>query len=134
MENNIKKDPIYKARELGIAIIESREYTNLKKAEKEYSNDQEASSLMDLYDEHMAIYNNLITLKEKDLDKERETINKVNEIKNKIDSNPILENLYKCQKEYDTLIKKINEVIDYMTGKNSNNKSKCENCTGCSKH
>lgn len=134
MESNIKNDPIYQAKELGISIIESKEYTFLKNAEKDYNNDVEASSLMNLYDENMAVYNKLTAMSDRNLEKEKEVIDRIKEIKTKIDSNSILENLYRCQKDYDSLIKSINDIIDYMTGNNNNNKSECgSNCGGCSK-
>ncbi len=130
----MKNDPIYKARELGISILESTQYTNLKNAEKQYNNDIEASSLMNLYNEHMEVYNKFIFNKDRSLDKEKEVIDKIKEIKKQIDENSILENLYKCQKEYDSLIKDINDIINYITGNNVNNKSKCrDNCGGCYK-
>ena len=130
----MKNDPIYKARELGISIVESKQYTNLKNAEKRYNNDIEASSLMNLYNEHMEVYNKLISKKDRSLDKEKEVIDKIKEIKKQIDKNSILENLYKCQKEYDSLIKDINDIINYITGNNVNNTSKCRgNCGGCYK-
>lgn len=122
-----------KARDLGLAITDSKEYSNLKEAEKNFLNNQEASNLINLIEKKKEEFNLITRKKEYDSSYAKEVLNDIKKIQKDIDSNPIISHLYHCQKEYDKLIKNINDIIDYMTG-NNRKKNGCSNCSGCSKN
>lgn len=126
-------EPLDKARDLGLAIIDSKEYCNLKEAEKNLLNNQEASSLISLFEKKNEEFSIITRKKEYDSNYVKEVVSDIKRIQKDIDNNPIISHLYHCQKKYDKLIKNINDIIDYMTG-NNRKKNGCSNCSGCSKN
>lgn len=122
-------DVLKKARELAMSILESDEYLQLKKAEEEFNNDLEAPSLIKDYEEHLREYN-LRFSKQSDKNEIESSLLKLKKLKNKIDNNKVLNNLYQCQKKYDSMMKNVNNIVDFIIGKESKGK-KCNGCSGC---
>lgn len=128
-----KYDVLDKAKELGEAIINSDEYLNLKEAEKQFMNDPEASSLIETYEKKALDYKELRKESKGHSEKEKELLNTLKEIQQNMNNNKTLTHLYYCQKEYDSLIIKINDIIDYKTGNTIKGITKggCTGCSGC---
>ncbi|MTI48132.1 YlbF family regulator [Sporosalibacterium faouarense] len=132
MNKNNYSNPLDKARELGSAIINSKEYSELKEAEKQFLNDK-ASDLLDSYNSKMKEYSNLVSKKDRNLEEEESLMAELKDLKKEIDNNEVINYQYECQKKYDKLIKDINDIINYMTG-NNQKKSGCSGCSGCHKN
>lgn len=119
---NKEKDVLDITRDLGYAIVDSKEYQGLIKAEENFYNDLELSkNLSDL--EALTDESELIKLEEK------------------INNSSTMKNLIEAREKYDKLFKNINNLISYMTDEESRiklkkKKSGCGGCTsscsGCS--
>jgi len=118
------------ARELGQRLRDSKEYTALTEAEETLYNDLIASSLLSQLEARNIEYKNLISRGDKDIHGEKIIVEEIKKIKKEIDDNQVIKNLNLCQHEYDNLVRNVNNLIDYITGK-TNNKSKCSSCNGC---
>ena len=117
-----------KARELGNSITQSIEFQLLLKAEDDFHNDIELLSLIEVLDKIKATSSHEEYLE--DIDTLEEEINK---------SSTMIE-LTLAKKNYDKLLKDINNIISYMTDdesrvsrSTSKNKKGCGgSCGGCS--
>ncbi|WP_425449682.1 YlbF family regulator [Dethiothermospora halolimnae] len=121
------KKALDKARELARAIVESEEYILLKESEKSLHNDKKASDLLSTYNKKLDKFNEIKFKRDEELLKKYHE--EITKLKDDIDNNTTINNLYRCQKNYDNLISNINNIINYFTG--NDKKSKCGNCSGC---
>lgn len=123
-------DIISKAKELGTLISTSEELTTLRKSEIILESDQRAKTLMNDFkllqiEMVKATKENrdkevLASIKEKLLAKQEE-----------INSYEITNNFLKAKAEFDSLMKKVNDVVVFaITGEEPCSPSKCGSCGG----
>ncbi|MGF7057073.1 cell fate (sporulation/competence/biofilm development) regulator YlbF (YheA/YmcA/DUF963 family) [Brassicibacter mesophilus] len=131
-----KANPLDKARELGQAIFQSSEYLALRKAEAEFHDDKDAASLLNDLKIAKERYSNFFNNEFSNCNdySEPQLKNQIDTLQDKINHNLAIHNLYKAQENYDILIKNINNIINYITGKEKKqcSSSKCISCS-CSK-
>ncbi|WP_235436137.1 YlbF family regulator [Gottschalkia purinilytica] len=133
----IKISPLDKARELGNSISQSDEYTNLRKAEEAFHNDNESVKLLKDLEVKKKKYESLISSDNINNKIIKSLFEEIKDIEKKIANNLIIQNLYDCQLKYDKLIKNVNTIIGYMIGSTAQSKSGrsgCKgSCSGCKK-
>lgn len=127
----INKDTLDRARELGISLIESREYKELQSADNKFSNDDEAKELIRLLNAKKELYNEVKLKEIYDSSIIKTIIEDMEELELKVKCNKTIENLNKCQNNYNKLMRNVNNVIDYYTGNDKIEKG-CHVCgKGC---
>ena len=122
-----------KARELGEAIMESEEYKELKRAETEQENDEEALSLLKEYND---IRKKLAEeIKDSSVSEERvsEIREKLEEAYSKITTNDHITAYINAQQKFRAVIDQMNSIISFhITGKLPGGcGGSCESCGGC---
>lgn len=121
-----------KARELGEAIIDSKEYQELKKAEAEQENDPEA---MKLLADYSALRSKLAQeIQKGDVSEERmqEVRAQLEEAYEKVTENDHITAYINAQRLFQAIIDQMNNIISYhITGKMPGGCSgSCESCGG----
>ena len=121
-----------KARELGEAIIDSKEYLELKKAEAEQENDPEA---MKLLADYSALRSKLAQeIQKGDVSEERmqEVRAQLEEAYEKVTENDHITAYINAQRLFQAIIDQMNNIISYhITGKMPGGCSgSCESCGG----
>ena len=96
------------AEELGMAIAETPQFTELKKLELDARADKELSALTA---EYQAILQHIADLEKNQQPVEVEDKTKFTEMREKVLSNPKIQNLLKVQTEYTELMNKVNHLI-----------------------
>ena len=119
-----------KARELGEAIIESAEYKELKKAELEQENDEEAMALLKEYSELRTSLAQEIQkgdVSEEEMASIRE---KLEEAYEKVTTNDHITAYINAQREFQSVLDKMNQIITFhITGETPGGCS--GNCSSC---
>ena len=122
-----------KARELGEAIIESKEYKELKKAELEQEQDEEAMALLKEYSDLRTSLAEEIQkgdVKEEDMAKIRESLEQAYE---KVTTNDRITAYINAQRAFQEIINQMNNIISFhITGElPSGCSGSCSGCSGC---
>ena len=122
-----------KARELGEAIIESEEYKELKKAELEQENDEEAMALLKEYSELRTALAQEIQkgdVTEEEMASIRERLEEAYE---KVTTNDHITAYINAQRTFQAIIDQMNNIISFhITGKMPGGCSgNCSSCGGC---
>ena len=119
-----------KARELGEAIIESEEYKELKKAELEQENDEEAMALLKEYSELRSSLAQEIQkgdVSEEEMASIRERLEEAYE---KVTTNDHITAYINAQKTFQAIIDQMNNILSFhITGKMPGGCS--GNCSSC---
>ena len=123
-----------KARELGEAIMESEEFKELKKAETEQENDEEALRLLKEYNDVRKKLADEVrngSVSEEQMSKIREELE---EAYSKITTNDHITAYINAQRKFQSVIDQMNSIISFhITGKIPGGCSgSCESCGGCS--
>jgi len=101
-------DVIRIATSLAEAIAKSGRYTALRKAEKAVESEAEAKALLDDFNKKtMAVLEKEQAMKPVEPEEKREIV----ALKEKIASNPALQDLSKAQVEYSEMMNKVNQVL-----------------------
>ncbi len=122
-----------KARELGEAIIESEEYKELKKAELEQENDEEAMALLKEYSELRTALAQEIQkgdVTEEEMASIRERLEEAYE---KVTTNDHITAYINAQRTFQAIIDQMNNILSFhITGKMPGGCSgNCSSCGGC---
>ncbi len=122
-------NPLDKARELGNAISQSKEYLALRKAEADFHNDKEASDLLKTINDKKQKLN-LIKHEEAEGSNVVMLENEITILNDEIQKNIVIQSLFEAQEHYNNLIRNVNNIIDFITG---NEKKGCSNnsCGSC---
>ncbi len=128
-------DIIEKARELGKMIGESEQFIRMQNAEDAQMNDAQAQELIKSYNEKRSDIGERMkseSLEKNDMIALRQELQ--NEF-NKLMENEVIFEYIEAKKEYEQLMKSVNDVITYsMTGEESSDCSSgggCSSCSGC---
>ena len=123
-----------KARELGAAITESSEYKELKKAEAEQENDEEALSLLKEYSDVRKRLAEEIQKGEADEKRMASIREELEESYAKMTTNDHITAYINAQRNFREVIDRMNSIISFhITGKIPGGCSgSCESCGGCS--
>lgn len=121
------------ARELGLAIVESSEYKNLVKSEEDYINDLELKKNIDELEKIKKIYAISKNSSEHEI---QMYLTKIRELESNISNNKTMNDLISNKQNFDKLLKKINNLISYITDEESrininSSKGGCSSCSGC---
>ena len=122
-----------KARELGEAIVESKEYKELKKAELEQEQDEEAMALLKEYSDLRASLAKKVQngdVSEEEMAKIRESLEAAYE---KVTTNDHITAYINAQRTFQAIIDQMNNIISFhITGKlPSSCSGSCSSCSGC---
>lgn len=122
-----------KARELGEAIIESKEYKELKKAEMEQENDPEAMKLLADYSALRSKLAEEIQKGEVAEDRMAEIRQDLEDAYEKVTENDHIVAYINAQRLFQSIIDQMNNIISFhITGKMPGGCSgSCDSCGGC---
>lgn len=122
-----------KARELGEAIIESKEYKELKKAEMEQENDPEAMKLLADYSALRSKLAEEIQKGEVAEDRMAEIRQALEDAYEKVTENDHIVAYINSQRIFQSIIDQMNNIISFhITGKMPGSCSgSCDSCGGC---
>lgn len=122
-----------KARELGEAIIESKEYKELKKAEMEQENDPEAMKLLADYSALRSKLAEEIQKGEVAEDRMAEIRQALEDAYEKVTENDHIVAYINSQRIFQSIIDQMNNIISFhITGKMPGGCSgSCDSCGGC---
>ena len=122
-----------KARELGEAIIESKEYQELKKAETEQENDEEAMKLLEEYSKLRSKLAEEIQKGDVAEDRMTKIREELEEAYEKITQNDHITAYINAQRIFQSIIEQMNNIISFhITGKMPTGCSgSCDSCGGC---
>ncbi len=122
-----------KARELGVAIIESEEYKELKKAELEQENDKEALELLKKYSELRQTLAKEIQGADVSEERMAQIREELEEAYSALTTNDHITAYINAQKTFQAIIDQMNNIISYhITGKLSTGCSgDCSSCSSC---
>lgn len=121
-----------KARELGEAIIESKEYQELKKAEAEQENDPEAMKLLKDYSDLRAKLAQEIQKGDVSEERMKEVRSELEAAYEKVTENDHITAYINAQRMFQAIIDQMNNIISFhITGKMPGGCSgSCESCGG----
>ena len=122
-----------KARELGEAIIESKEYKELKKAEMEQENDPEAMKLLADYSALRSKLAEEIQKGEVAQDRMAQIRQDLEDAYEKVTENDHIVAYINAQRLFQSIIDQMNNIISFhITGKMPGGCSgSCDSCGGC---
>ncbi len=109
---------IERAKELGLCIAKSDEYLCLVEREKLLLNDQDSVALLKDYDTEKA---KLSGYQNFGIPVPPEKLKKVEELRDLIQNNKAIRELLEAQKQYEALLKKVNEEINHAIEEVSKN-------------
>ncbi len=99
-----------KAKELGQEIVKSTEYKELKSAENDMHNDEEAESLLS---DFQAKQKQIQMLQANGKNASQQLQQKIQSIQSRMQENPRIKNFMEAQKNFNEVMKTINQTISH---------------------
>ena len=107
---------IEKAKELGQELVESEEYKELKKKESALYDNEEATSLLEEYEN---INKQLQMARANGQEVNDEQQKKMQSLQMKMENNPAIKSYIESQKKFNEVMNSVNKIINgYITGQN----------------
>ncbi len=134
MENTFEKLIINKAEELGQLIADSPERQNAMNANDKLFNDKEASALLDNYNNNRREAMDKLSDHEPTKEELEEFRRYMSEEFGKLAKNPVIAEYMEANKEYDSLVERVNAILTfYVTGQEAEGScsGSCATCGGC---
>lgn len=123
-------DIFKKATELGEMIIESEEMKRMKAADLAQQQDEEAQKVLGEF--NLKRMNLARDMQEGKISKEEAVKKNTEAFQEMVQSNKIIEEYVDAKKTFDTMISKINGILNYyITGQDPNCTHDCSTCGGC---
>lgn len=122
-----------KARELGLAVVNSEVYQNLKKAEAEQETDKEAMELLKSYSDLRTELGKEIQAGEPTAERMMEIRTLLNDEYKKVTDNPTVAAYILAKNELEAVLNQMNTILSYyINGEQEGGCSgDCSGCSGC---
>lgn len=120
-----------KARELGQAIAESDEQTNMRTAEDAVMEDAQASALMQEYSELKVQVQDMLESESPDEEALSQKSDRLQEAQDQLNALPLVQQMLETRGAFAQMMAQVNQVIQFMvTGETSDCGGDCGGCGG----
>lgn len=122
-----------KARELGMAVIDSPQYRRMKDAEAAQETDAEAMALLKAYSDLRVELGKEVQAGEPTPERLEEIRTQVSDQYNEVAKNPVIAEYMAAKNEFDLILQQMNTILSYyINGEDTAScGGDCQTCGGC---
>lgn len=128
------KEVLLQAEKLAQSILFSSIYTDMKKLERDFAKDEEATKLLSEVAEKRQIVENILASKEMDAEVLAKAAKELENAEEAMDKNTTIEALRNSRKKFSQMMANVNQMLRFViTGEINDDEGGCSGtCDGCS--